>query len=172
MIEATKDRLEEAHFFLGKLRREKQRQEQLARNDPKEFRYYVHAFLSAARNVRWTLQWEETVKYEAWTDTWAAKDSDSDRELLKLVNDQRVAVTHRGGAETTAIAERVTIRESAHPVTGHHFFRPPGMDPPSTILDVHYFEFEGKSEEVIATCQRYVEYLERMVQDFMKAHPE
>jgi hypothetical protein len=94
VIEATQDKLDEARFFLSKLRQEKQRQEQLFRTDPKEFRYYVHAFLSAARSVRWVLQCEEPEKYKAWTDIWAAKDNDADKELLKLMNEQRVAVTN------------------------------------------------------------------------------
>jgi hypothetical protein len=172
MIEATKDRLEEARFFLDKLRQEKKRQEELLGTNPQEFRYYVHAFLSAARSVRWVLQCDEPEKYKAWTDTWAAKDSLADKDLLKLMNDQRVAVTHRRGAETTPVSEKVAIRESAHPAAGSHFFGPPGMDPPWTILDVHYFEFEGKREEVVTTCERYVEYLDRMLKDFMRAHPE
>ncbi len=88
------------------------------------------------------------------------------------MNDQRVAVTHRQGAETTPVSEKVTVRESEHPAHGVHYFMPPGTDPPWTILDVHYFAYNGKKEEVVATCQRYVEYLERMVRDFQNTHPE
>jgi hypothetical protein len=170
MIEATQDRLHEARYFLDKLRHEKKRQEQLFRTDPKEFRYNVHAFLSAARGVRWTLQNEEPEKYKSWTDTWSAKDTDANKQLLKLVNEQRIAVTHRKGAETTPVAEKVTLRESEHPAYGLHYFGPPGTDPPWTILDVHHFEFDGKKEEVVATCERYVDYLDRMLKDFIATH--
>jgi hypothetical protein len=170
MIEATQDRLDEARFFLDKLRERKKRQQQLFQTEPKEFRYNVHAFLSAARGVRWTLQKEEPEKYKAWTDTWSAKDTDADKQLLQLMNEQRIAVIHRKGAETTPVAEKVTIREGEHPVYGVHYFAPPGTDPPWTILDIHHFEYNGKKEEVVATCERYVDYLDRMLKDFIAAH--
>jgi hypothetical protein len=118
------------------------------------------------------LQKEESEKYKAWTDKWAAKDSDADKELLQLMNEQRIAVVKRGGAETTPISEKTAIRESEHPAHGVHFFSVPGTEPPWTILDVHYFQHKGKKEEVVVTCERYVEYLDRMLKDFIDAHAQ
>jgi hypothetical protein len=151
MIEATQDKLDEARFFLGKLRQKKQNQQQLAPTDPKVFRYYVSAFISAARSVPWALQSEEKEKYDAWIAKWDAKDSTADKELKKLTNELRRDAIHLGGAETTPISEKVALRESEHPVFGHHFSLPPGAEPPWIKVDVHYFEKNGKKEEVVAS---------------------
>jgi hypothetical protein len=63
MIELTKDRLEEARFFLGQLRQHKAREARPNKPPPEHFRYYLNAFLNAARSVTLVLEKEEPEKY-------------------------------------------------------------------------------------------------------------
>jgi hypothetical protein len=37
---------------------------------------------------------------------------------------------------------------------------------------MHYVELEGKEQEIVTVCQRYVEFLTSLVQDFVDKHPE
>jgi hypothetical protein len=43
---------------------------------------------------------------------------------------------------------------------------------PWTHRDMHYVELEGKEQEIVIVCQRYVEFLTSLVQDFVDKHPE
>lgn len=173
MIEATQDKLAEAHFFLGKLVQEKEERQQPVRTERKEFWYYVSAFLSAARSVLWVLQSEERERYDAWHATWDDRLTEADHELLKLTTEQRNAAVKRGVVKMTAVSEKVPLRDSEHPIYGLHIFAPPATPPPWppwTVRDVHYFEVDGRKDEVIATCEAYFELLTKIVADFIAAH--
>jgi hypothetical protein len=67
MIEKTKMKLEEAQFFYRRLN--ECRKQPLA-SEPNAFRFFLSAFMQAARIVPWRLQIEEKQKYDAWRPTW------------------------------------------------------------------------------------------------------
>jgi hypothetical protein len=109
MIELTKDRLEEVQFFLGQLRQQKDRQAQPNKPPSKHFRYYLNAFLNAARSVEWVLETEEPKKYKAWIGSWEAQRAKAEAALQKLMKDMRDTSVHEGLTETTIRSEEVPI---------------------------------------------------------------
>jgi hypothetical protein len=108
MIELTKDRLEEARFFLGHLREHKDAQAQVNKPPPEHFRYYLNAFINAARSVIWVLENEEAEKYKAWIGSWQAQHPEG-TALQKFMDDMRNTSVHEGRIETTIRSEEVPI---------------------------------------------------------------
>src|ERR1700730_2213013 len=109
MIELTKDKLEEARFFLGQLRQHKAREARPNKPPPEHFRYYLNAFLNAARSVRWVLQGEEREKYDAWKGSWEGQRTEAENALLKLMTQMRNTSVKEGHIETTVRSEEVPI---------------------------------------------------------------
>jgi hypothetical protein len=105
MIELTKDRLEEARFFLGQLRQHKTAQAQPNKPPPEHFRYYLNAFLNAARSVTWVLKKEEIEKYKAWIGSWEAQRTQAEAALLALTTEMRNTSVKAGLIETTIRSE-------------------------------------------------------------------
>src|SRR6266478_3025373 len=109
MIPLTKDRLAEARFFLEHLREERAKNAHPNKPLSAYFRYYLHAFISAARSVTWVLKSEETEKYKAWNPLWEAQISEAEKPLLKLATDMRNSALKEGRIETTTRSEDVRI---------------------------------------------------------------
>jgi hypothetical protein len=47
-----------------------------------------------------------------------------------------------------------------------HVFAPPGTPSPKTFRPAYYFEDKGGKEEVTALCKRYLEFLDKVLNDF------
>ena len=109
-IPATRKKLREARFFLEKLRDEVKS----IPRDPELFEFYLSAFLSAGRSVTFVLQAEEKDKYDTWYRSWVQALPPEDRQVLALMNEQRVPTGSR-----------------AHPAYGFHWHAPFGTDPPT-----------------------------------------
>jgi hypothetical protein len=82
----TRQKLDEAEFFLSKI-------ESLTRDRPRdrpESKYYLSAFVSAARSVTWIMRYEyaRVVGWEQWYDSTAPNGEDFD--LLRKFNELRV----------------------------------------------------------------------------------
>jgi hypothetical protein len=86
VIEATKDKLDEARFFLGHMRAEAAK---VIRQHPEAFGHYFSAFITAARSVPWVLQCEQNEKYRVWINIWNAAKTDEERELEEFTNERR-----------------------------------------------------------------------------------
>jgi hypothetical protein len=166
MIELTKDRLEEARFFLGQLRQHKAREARPNKPPPEHFRYYLNAFLNAARSVTLVLEKEEPEKYNE-----RAEAEDALRALMRRMRNISV---HEGRIETTIRSEEVPIIVAPSPYQVHALraqalsLRKSGG--PWTSSDVHYVQLNGTEQEVVAACQQYVDYLAKLVQDFIDKH--
>lgn len=102
MIEAAKKKLREELFFFDALSKEGGK---VVRNDPEIFSYYLSAFLSAARSVTFTLQWEEKEKYDAWFPDWSDGLAEEDKKLFGLFVEQRNQNQKRGSAEVSVVDE-------------------------------------------------------------------
>jgi hypothetical protein len=176
MAELTKDKLNEARFLLSKLLQQQAEQAQPHKPPSEEFRYYLSAFASAARSVTWVLQSEEREKYDAWSSSWDAQRLEEYHALLELTNDMRNSAVKRGRIETVSRSEEVAIPLNPDPYQIHALrayalsLRQGGG--PRTHRDMHYVELEGKEQEIVIVCQRYVEFLTSLVQDFVDKHPE
>jgi hypothetical protein len=109
MIELTKDRLEEARFFLGHLQQHKDRQARPKKPPPEHFRRYLNAFLNAATSVELILKKEEPKKYKAWIGSWEAQRAKAEDALQELMRGKRNTSVHEGRTETTIRSEEVPI---------------------------------------------------------------
>jgi hypothetical protein len=174
MIENTQRRLRESQFFYRRLL-EESRPRMLA-NEPEALGFYLNALINAARSVPWTLQCEEREKYDAWLPSWEDKLKlrADDRKLLKFTNMQRIAIVKRGGAVTKSEVMTMPIaelrRESRdHPAYGLYIYGMPGTVSPQPSIEWTslYFEFDGEKIGVMEICERYLDYLERLVQSFI-----
>jgi hypothetical protein len=178
MIEATRRKLDEARFFYGHLVKRQKR----FTNDPRAFRFYFSAFIQAARSVTWTLGNEEPEKWKAWEPQWKATRSKEEQKLLDLTNELRLDEAKRGGSNPSVELEEIAVQEliltsgdfdleRQHPAYGMHVFAPPGTPSPRTFRQAHYFEHEDKKEEVTALCKRYLDFLDKVLNDFCADHP-
>ena len=174
MIEATQKKLHEAKFFLRLLN---QASQEVVRNEPEAFEFYLSAFLSAARSVTFALQYEEKDKYDAWFPIWFGNRSEDDRQLLNFLKEQRNFIEKRGGADISVVWEFIPVTKMrtdnrGYPAYGFHWFGPPGTPPPRVGLPVHSFDLSGDQKRVTSACKRYVNVLDDLVRDFIQAHSE
>ncbi len=124
------------------------------------------------------LRCEQKGSYDAWFPNWYQTLSEDERKLLKFGNAQRVAAVHKQGAETQSDIEMVPLTQfepeynpnSIRCVTCG-WFDSPGIPPPEMGLMVYYFEIEGKKENAVNTCKRYLALLETLVREFDQAFP-
>ena len=177
MIELTKDRLEEARFFLGQLRQHKAREARPNKPPPEHFRYYLNAFLNAAQGVTWVLKKEEPKKYKAWIGSWKAQRAEAEAALRALMKDMRHTSVLEGRIKTTIRSEEVPIIVAPPSPYQVHALRAHALSlrqsgGPWTSSDVHYVQLNGSEQEVVAACEQYVDYLTKLVQDFVDKHPK
>ena len=186
----TQKRLREAKFFLGHLQ-----QQAFATGgrlavsrpamptDSEAFQFFLSAFLSAARSVTFVLQKEfgNRTAYDEWRDRWFETHSE-EKGLFEFMNSRRRKSVHQGitGHRTKQETIPLTLIEvmSSGPSRGHlayygfHYYGPLGVEPHTIERTTYHFDFIGGSEEeVVATCSRYITFVEQFVSDFTKAHP-
>ena len=172
MLEATQKKLREAKFFCRLLG---QTSEEVVRNEPEAFEYYLSAFLSAARSVTFALQYEEKDKYYAWFPTWFSSRSEEEQQLLNFLREQRNYAQKRGGAEVNVVSDYIPVTEvrtdnQGHPAYGFHWVEPPGTPSPCVGIPVHSFGVSGNQQKVISVCKKYIDILDELLQDFIQAH--
>ncbi len=98
-----------------------------------------------------------------------------DRKLLDFMVEQRNSEVKERGAETQTGGDFVPVTElltddRSHPSYGFHWVAPVGTPPPQIFRSVQFFEMEGTEAEVTATCTRYLQLLDELVQDFIAAY--
>ena len=153
MIERTQRRLRQARFFYEHLL-------DPPRNTtiPSEaFLFYCGAFIQAARSVTWTLKHEETEKWKAWEPKWRDALTEEDKKLLDNANELRIDETHRSGTNLW-----VELKQEALDIVH--------LDSRTTQatlrLNISYYFDEEQKREATAFCRRYLEFLEKLVNDF------
>jgi hypothetical protein len=164
MIERSRRKLDEARFFYGHLVKERQRK--IISYNPREFRFYFSAFIQAARSVTWTLGSEEPDRWRAWEPKWKAERSDEEQKLLDLMNELRLDEAKRGGANALMEWEEEALHAllDLEPWRRHPWL--PRVPQPKTFHTAYYFEHESGKEEVTALCKRYLDFLDKMLNDF------
>ncbi len=176
MIPLTKDRLDEARFFLGHLHNERRKHAHPNKPPSAHFRFYLHAFIGAACSIRWVLQSEEKEKYEAWKPFWEARISEAEKPLLKLTTAMRNSAVKEGHIETTSRSQKVVIPIEPDPYQLHthraYLLQLRQAGGPWTIREDHFVELDGKEQEVTTVCEQYVEFLEKLVTDFEKSNSD
>lgn len=171
MIPATQKKLREARFFLGCLRR----RDRVAPPEPEEFEFYLSAFLSAARSVTFALENEEEAKYKEWRGTWSTLITAEEQTFLDAMVQQRNIAQKRGGVPVAVDWEFVPViqakrDERGQPMYGLQWFGPITAPMPQVGQPVHSITLGTGQVEAVATCERYLNILERLVADFLKTH--
>jgi hypothetical protein len=174
MIEATQRKLRQAQFFYRHLVAERDR---TVTYDPEAFRCYFSAFLMSARNVSWTMKHEEKKKYLAWMPAWEKQLTTDERKLLKLTNELRIDEVKRAGANTIVEWEEIALSElfsrnldleRQHPAYGmHRSSAMPGALQPNARRPAYYLEHPDGKAEATAVCKQYLEYVEKLVREFL-----
>jgi hypothetical protein len=173
MIEATHRKLREARFFHRHLM--DLRHGRSATYEPEAFGFYFNAFISAARSVTWVLENEEKDTWEAWKPTWEATFTDEEWKFLKLTNKLRIAAVKLSGVKTIVEWEEVAIdellsitnRERQHPAYGMHQSSQPGSSVSAKVMRrAYYLEQKNGKEEMTEIGERYLNFLEKVVQEF------
>jgi len=172
MIEKTEKKLREALFFFDALSKESGK---VRGNDPESASHYLSAFLSAARSVTFVLQSEEKEKYDAWFPHSRDGLAQEDKKLFGLLRGQRNKTQKRGSAELNEVINFIPVTEVqqdryGHPAYGFHWTGRPGDPPPKVGISKGFFELEGKQIEVTVACRQYVEFLQKLVTDFVASH--
>jgi hypothetical protein len=178
LIEKTQRKLREAQFFYRHLVDESARR---IISDPEAFTHYFSAFLSAASSVTWFMKKEENEKYLAWKPGFDKTLTPEERRLLKLTRKLRNEAVKRAGGDPIVEWEEIAITgllsgsfdlERQHPAYGMHRSSNPGFPPPTakTMRPAFYLEDENGKATVTAKCREYLDYLEKMVREFLVAH--
>ena len=171
MIPATQKKLREARFFLGCLRR----RDRVAPPEQEEFEFYLSAFLSAARSVTFALENEEKAKYKEWRVTWPTLLTTEEEKFLDAMVEQRNIAQKRGGIPVAVDWEFVPViqakrDERGQPMYGLQWFGPVTARMPQVGQPIHSITLGAGHVEAVATCERYLSILERLVADFLKTH--
>lgn len=153
-------KLREAEYFLREIGR---RSRDYQPNEHAEIgRYYISAFLSAARSVTMVMQAEQKFcDWEPWFAAWRAERSEADRALLRFMNGQRVAEVHREGAEVEVRAEFVDYDWKGPPWLLQSSFGPGIVPAPKVPLNKWHFD-DGRP--AVETCDTYYALIHHLVQ--------
>lgn len=172
MIGTAKKKIREATFFLRQLSKEAKT---FTRNEPEVFQFYLSAFLSAARSVTFAMQYEEKQKYDAWFPQWFSERTEDERNLMDFLKVQRNLEQKRGSTETSVSWEYIPVTDfRIHEGKDLRFkcswFGPPGTPIPHVGRPIHSFDLNCDVAEVTAVCNRYIDILNKLVQDFLETH--
>lgn len=168
-IPKIQKKLREAQFFF----RHVCDKERALNLESEALEFYLSAFLSAGRGVIGFFYEKQNKQCRLWFREWKMALADGDRKLLNEMTRQRDAEVHKQGAEVHADFEMVPLMKIMGPrgrnLYGPYEFDAPGIPPSAMAVKVLYFEMGDTKEEVIETCQRYVELLEKLVREFDQA---
>jgi len=160
-------KLEEARFFLGKMAE--------LPMEPTAFRYFLSAFLAAARSV--TDLFNKNAK--AWYVEWRSKQSKDESELITEMADHRNEEVHGGGAALTRVSGSLKgrglseISASGPPLAAllSGVFGEKYVEDLFASAEADDFFFEGvagTAEEARTRCRRYLVVLDRLVAEHAK----
>jgi hypothetical protein len=169
-ISNTRDKLREATFFFEQIAWHEGR---MKKEPPDASRYYLSAFLSAARSVSFYLRKELKARYEAWFPAWMESLTDDERDLLQHHNQQRVLAVHVSGPEISSTVTTEPLGQSGdrfdHPELGAGFIFSTSSVPNTggvTISRLTHHFGESPADDVTVSCERYLALLTRLLSDF------
>ena len=121
------------------------------------------------------MQKDEKEKYEGWKPSWEAQISEAEDQLLELTNEMRTSAVHRGRIETISRLEEVQVPIEPDPYQPHThraFLSQLKGGGPWTMREAHFVGSDGTERQITTVCEQYVEFLEKLVNDFVAKHPE
>ena len=122
----TGKKIRETEFFLRHLADTRKE----LRLDSEEFDFYLSAFLGAGRSVTFALQAEDKERYDQFYPVFEGNLDNKDPDLLRFMNQQRVAEVKGRGATVDSVVEFIPVTglrtgDRRHPAYGIHWFGPP-----------------------------------------------
>lgn len=163
----TRDKFNEAKFFLGEMRR--------VSSDSDQFRYTLTAFLAASRSITQIMQKEFSEK-SGFSDWYAQKQSEMENNsILKYLHRQRALTYHERPVLPYPISVTGQIPDGAGisivlTGTGSSLDLSSGfvtlpMIQPATSVKYYFDDISSKEKDVITICQEAVNALEIIVVD-------
>lgn len=163
----TRDKLNEAKFFLGEMRR--------VSSDSDQFRYTLTAFLAASRSITQIMQKEFSEK-SGFSDWYAQKQSEMENNsILKYLHRQRALTYHERPVLPYPISVTGQIPDGAGvnivlTGTGSSLDLSSGfvtlpMIQSDTNVKYYFDDISSKEKDVITICQEAVNALEIIVVD-------
>ncbi len=163
-------KLRESRFFLSKM----SERAQMAFGDKEEFDFYLSAFLCASRSVDYRLRHEAGDAYQQFYATWEANLVPDEQRILKFMVDDRNLEVHESGSRRAEQSDAIPVYSEYQDKSGKVTVSAPlGLSgPPAEILKpIYYFEVDGRQEEVLTVCEKYLDLLEGLVKDFENSLP-
>jgi hypothetical protein len=177
-IERVQKKLREARFFLHKMR-----EDEAKAFGEKAFEFYLSAFLNAGRTVDYRLRHEHRAVYEPWRESWGKSHLQED-VLIKFVHDERREEVHEKGARHSAQDVDIPVRHSYSDASGSTEFSQSPQVIRSLLMNQsgdevgavitkqeYYFSVDGNDRRVVDVCEKYLEYLEKMLAQFQADNP-
>jgi hypothetical protein len=159
-------KLREARFFLEKM----VEREQKAFGDHEEFDFYLSAFLSAGRSVRYRLHYEQVDVYLTFYDAWEKVLPSNEQRLIKFMADDRSFEVHESGSRRAEHEVHIPVQGTYQDKSGTLFAYSPVGTPPAEIIKPTYsFVIDGAQMSVLVCCHKYIDLLERLVRDFQQS---
>jgi len=187
-VSRTQEKLNEARFFLGKLDERNVRTDERWQVTP-ELRYYLSAFISAARSVTWVMrsEYQGTSGWNDWYDS--KKPVDEGVRFLKGINDLRVRTEKLGPLEfhymvslvipndfvTRELEESIEKNQGKNVAFTVTVSDDESMSQATTIvtdegfrtmmkIDRLYISLDGfLDDDLIDVCRKYCSIIERLV---------
>ncbi len=130
--------------------------------------FYTSAFLSAGRSVVGFFDGRQNVYYRQWYRDWKMCLPETDRKLLNEMACQRDLVVHEGGAYIVPEIELVPQGKDSAGLSYEYLSTEclPDKSTPSLRKKKYYFWINGKRLDAVSTCERYLEFLLKLVTDF------
>jgi hypothetical protein len=147
-LEDTKHKLEEASFFLGKVKS--------CLDDPIGLSYYLSAFVSAGRSVTWVMQSEfgKNQEHKEWYEM-KMKDMTEDN-ILDFFNSVRIITIHQEGK--VRFRRKISV----------YVIEPPPIEQPTPSREIELFLENAPEKNGIKLCNQYLQKLSDLVTDAEK----
>jgi hypothetical protein len=180
-IAAAQGRVDEAAFFLAKLR-EAEAHPHLDEAE-RQFGWYLSAFLSAARSVLQVISgFEGSLKGSDKDDDWAWAEqakkgwATDDLELFRSLRDLRNLTVHQGGGGANSTIEFVPEWElpfrSRNLLGGYVFIsQMPGVPPPRLGVKRFALRVGGRSLPALECVSKYLRLVNLMLDHYKGAVP-
>jgi len=166
----TREKLSEARYFLGYMKKNQ--------SDRDAFKYNLNVFLAASRSVTFIMQ-TEFCKVPGFKEWYAKKQSEMQRdETMRLLNDKRVMTIHQQPVRPYAhvnmgIMEHITISESVLIInTGADGTierreskptSPPAPAKSEVTIEWRWYFDELPEKDVVVLCKEHMVKLETLV---------
>lgn len=163
----TRDKLNEAKYFLGEMKRVSQVLD--------NFRYELTSFLAAIRSVTQIMQKEFTAK-SGFSDWYSKKQEEmKSNSILKYLHRQRAITYHERPVLPYPIGTKEKIVDGAwtniilagtgSPLDLSSSFMIPSSIQPTTRVKYYFDDIDNKEKDVITICQEAVSAIENIVNE-------